>query len=119
MVFINRIIVAVVLLFTSLSYAAESTPVKIRAGFASIAAGHALIWVTKESGIFQKNGLDADLVYLQNPSLCAQVRIPMKSPPIPKQTGTHCGTNRQSEKSERSDAGNFVHSLGFSELQGT
>jgi hypothetical protein len=41
----------------------------------------------------------------------ARVRIPLKSPPIPKQTGTHCGANRQSEKSERSDAGNFVHSL--------
>ena len=35
------------------------------------------------------------------------MRIPMKSPPIPKQTGTHCGANRQSEKSERSDAGNL------------
>ena len=34
-----------------------------------------------------------------------RVRIPLKSPPIPKQTGTHCGANRQSEKSERSDAG--------------
>jgi hypothetical protein len=33
------------------------------------------------------------------------LRIPLKSPPIPKQTGTHCGANRQSEKSERSDAG--------------
>jgi len=37
----------------------------------------------------------------------AVVRIPMKSPPIPKQTGTHAGANRQSEKSERSDAGNL------------
>jgi len=35
------------------------------------------------------------------------VRIPLKSPPIAKQTGTHCGANRQSEKSERSDAGNL------------
>ena len=35
----------------------------------------------------------------------AYLRIPMKSPPIVKQTGTHCGVNRQSEKSERSDAG--------------
>jgi hypothetical protein len=33
------------------------------------------------------------------------MRIPLKSPPIPKQTGTHSGANRQSEKSERSDAG--------------
>jgi hypothetical protein len=49
----------------------------------------------------------------------SELRIPLKSAPIPKQTGTHCGANRQSEKSERSDAGNFVHSLGFSELQVT
>jgi hypothetical protein len=35
----------------------------------------------------------------------ASMRIPMKSPPIPKQTGAHSGANRQSEKSERSDAG--------------
>ena len=36
---------------------------------------------------------------------CPCVRIPLKSPPIPKQTGTDTGANRQSEKSERSDAG--------------
>jgi tripartite-type tricarboxylate transporter receptor subunit TctC len=66
-----------------------------------------MINVVRDSGSFRKI-VEADYDYL---------RIPMKSPPIPKQTGTHSGTNRQSEKSERSDAGNFVHSLGFSELQ--
>jgi hypothetical protein len=35
----------------------------------------------------------------------APMRIPMKSPPNPMQSGMHSGANRQSEKSERSDAG--------------
>ncbi|HWN10378.1 MAG TPA: hypothetical protein VNO50_14110, partial [Pyrinomonadaceae bacterium] len=35
------------------------------------------------------------------------MRIPGKSPPTVKQTGTHSGANRQAGKSERSDAGNL------------
>ena len=35
------------------------------------------------------------------------LRIPVKSPSIPKQSGTHTEANRQSEKSERSDAGDL------------
>ena len=45
-------------------------------------------------------------IFLGQPSQALpQVRIPMKSPPNPMQSGMHSGANRQSEKSERSDAG--------------
>jgi len=54
---------------------AQAAPIKVRAGYASVAAGNALIWVTKEAGKFEENDLDVDLVYLQNASLSAQVLI--------------------------------------------
>ena len=40
-------------------------------------------------------------------ALMERLRIPLKSAPIPKQSGTDCGTNRHSGKSERSDAGSL------------
>jgi len=41
----------------------------------------------------------------------AHLCIPMKSPPIPRQSGTDSGANRQSEKSERKRRWDFVHNL--------
>ena len=57
------LIVSVLLYFVSLTYAAEA-PVKVRVGYSVITAGPGVVWVTKESGIFQKNGLDVELLYI-------------------------------------------------------
>jgi ABC-type nitrate/sulfonate/bicarbonate transport system substrate-binding protein len=54
---------------------AQPAPIKVRAGYSSIAAGNAVIWVTKAARKFEANGLDVDLVYLQNPALSAQALI--------------------------------------------
>jgi YgiT-type zinc finger domain-containing protein len=60
-----------------------------------------------EKRIKQDFWIGGKLIVVDNvpAGVCSQLHIPMKSPPIVKQTGTHCGANRQSEKSERSDAG--------------
>lgn len=57
------------------NFGAEAEPIKVKAGYSTIAAGNAVIWITKQSGAFEQNGLDVDLVYLQNPSLSAQAMI--------------------------------------------
>ena len=56
-------ILATLLYFVSSSYGAEA-PLKIRAGYSVITAGPGVIWVTKEAGIFRKNGLDVELLYI-------------------------------------------------------
>ena len=54
---------AALLYFASLTYAAEA-PLKVRVGYSVITAGSSILWVTKEAGIFQKNGLDVELLYI-------------------------------------------------------
>jgi hypothetical protein len=49
--------------------------------------------------------LVGSIAIVKNWGYTSWVRIPMKSPPNPMQSGMHSGANRQSEKSERSDAG--------------
>ncbi len=56
-------ILAALLYFCSWGYGAEA-PLKIRAGYSVITAGPGVIWVTKEAGIFRKNGLDVELLYI-------------------------------------------------------
>ncbi len=46
------------------SPAANAAPVKIVASFSEIYEGEIPVWVTKDAGIFLKNGLDVDLQYI-------------------------------------------------------
>ena len=60
----QRILIVLALLyFASLTHAAEA-PMKLRVGYSVITAGHGVSWVTKEAGLFQKNGLDVELLYI-------------------------------------------------------
>lgn len=67
-VFTNRrgsgvfcLILLVVLLGTSSVYAAD----KIRIGYSGVTVSNAMLWVTDEGKLFQKNGIDPQILYLQ------------------------------------------------------
>src|ERR687891_846649 len=52
-----------VLLTTTTVHAAEGLQ-KLRVAYAAITAAFSIPWIAKESGIFQKHGLDVELVYI-------------------------------------------------------
>jgi NitT/TauT family transport system substrate-binding protein len=52
----------------TIGYAAEPQP-SLKVGYLSIAAGHSVLWVTKEAGIFKKNGLGVEAVYAPSSAL--------------------------------------------------
>ena len=59
-------VILVVTLFLSLSFSVASAQLtKVTVGYSNIAAGSLPTWMGKESGIFRKNGLDVQLVYLR------------------------------------------------------
>src|SRR5574341_1177211 len=60
----QRLLIVIATVFFALSALAAETPMKLRVGYAVITAGHGVSWVTKETGIFQKNGLDVELLYI-------------------------------------------------------
>lgn len=52
-----------VLLTTNLSHAAEGLQ-KLRVAYASITAAFSIPWIAKEAGLYQRHGLDVELIYI-------------------------------------------------------
>ena len=62
------------LLATKPGHAAEAIQ-KLRVAYAAITAAFAIPWVAKEAGIFQRHGLDVELVYIASGSRAVQTLI--------------------------------------------
>ena len=56
------------------SHAAEG-PQKLRVAYAAITAAFAIPWIAKEAGIFQRHGLDVELVYIAAGSRAVQTLV--------------------------------------------
>src|SRR5437867_13329662 len=63
-----------VLLTTSPGHSAETLQ-KLRVAYAAITAAFAIPWLAKESGIFQRHGLDVELVYVASGSRPVQTLV--------------------------------------------
>jgi ABC-type nitrate/sulfonate/bicarbonate transport system substrate-binding protein len=58
---------------------AGAEPKRINIGYLTVSSGYAVLWVTKEAGIFHKNGLDADLIYIP-PAILTQAMVARQVP---------------------------------------
>ena len=61
-------------LVSSPSYAAEGLQ-KLRVAYAAITAAFSIPWIAKEAGIFQRRGLDVELVYIASGSRAIQTLV--------------------------------------------
>src|SRR5499426_174468 len=76
-----KAVILAVSLFLLLSFpVASAQPTKITVGYSSIAAGHLPAWVAKEAGIFAKNGLDVQLVYLRAGTTATMALLSRQTP---------------------------------------
>jgi NitT/TauT family transport system substrate-binding protein len=67
--------VGYVVFFTAVpSYAADA-PQKLRVAYAAITAAFSIPWVAKEAGIYQRHGLDVELVYIAAGSRAVQTLV--------------------------------------------
>jgi NitT/TauT family transport system substrate-binding protein len=55
--------------------AAADAPQKLRVAYAAITAAFSLPWIAKEAGIFQRHGLDVELVYIPAGSRAVQTLV--------------------------------------------
>lgn len=60
----NALVATVFLIIGLLPSLAHSASLKI--GYGAFSLGYALIWTTKEAKLFEKNGLDVDVLYLES-----------------------------------------------------
>ena len=58
----------VIILLVTWIFPASGAAEKVRSCYPAIAGNIAPLWIAKESGLFQKHGLDADLTYIQGGS---------------------------------------------------
>jgi NitT/TauT family transport system substrate-binding protein len=63
------------LFFLLLSPTVSGQSIKLRSGYSVLSIGQSVLWVTKEAGIFKKNGLDAELLYLSSATVSTQALI--------------------------------------------
>jgi NitT/TauT family transport system substrate-binding protein len=63
-----------ILVVTNPTHAADA-PQKLRVAYAAITAAFSIPWVAKEAGIFQRHGLDVELVYIAAGSRAVQTLV--------------------------------------------
>ena len=68
------LIVSLSLGFVNASSAAEA-PQKLRVAYAAVTAAFSIPWIAKEAGIFQRHGLDVELVYIAAGSRAVQTLV--------------------------------------------
>jgi NitT/TauT family transport system substrate-binding protein len=69
------LIFAIVLLPTHSALSAQATVEKLTVGWSAIAGSQAPFWITKEAGLFEKNGLDVTMIYLDGGSRATQAMM--------------------------------------------
>src|SRR3982751_6490995 len=68
------ILTAVALLLVHTSAAAQ-TPPRVMSGYAAVSGPHAVLWVARDAGLFEKNGLRADVTYIRSGSTMGQTLV--------------------------------------------
>ena len=53
---------------------AQGTP-RVMSGYAAISGPHAVLWVARDAGLFEKNGLRTDVAYIRSGSTMAQTLV--------------------------------------------
>lgn len=64
---------AAVLIAASAAWA--QTPVRVMTGYAATSGPHAVLWTAREAGLFEKNGIRAEVAYIRSGSTMAQTLV--------------------------------------------
>ena len=56
---------ALLLALLTISPASAQTPVRVMTGYAATSGPHAVLWIAREAGLFDKNGIKAEVAYIR------------------------------------------------------
>ncbi|MBM2805233.1 MAG: transporter substrate-binding protein, partial [Deltaproteobacteria bacterium] len=56
-----RIAIALLLVSLTINSASAQTPVRVMTGYAATSGPHAVLWMAREAGLFDKNGIKAEV----------------------------------------------------------
>ena len=55
--------------------ASAQTPARVMSGYAAVSGPHAVLWMAREAGLFEKNGLRTEIAYIRSGSTMAQALV--------------------------------------------
>ena len=61
--------------FLGAQSASAQTPVRVMTGYAATSGPHAVLWMAREAGLFDKNGIRAEVAYIRSGSTMAQTLV--------------------------------------------
>src|SRR5258706_8115269 len=71
-----RVLVALlVLLLSGYGAASAQAPVRLASGYSAISGPHAVLWMAREAGLFEKNGLGVEVAYIRSGTTMAQALL--------------------------------------------
>jgi NitT/TauT family transport system substrate-binding protein len=70
----SRLWIAVFLLLSTVDVAAQSLT-RVMSGYAATSGPHAVLWLAREAGLFEKNGLRTDIAYIRSGSTMGQALV--------------------------------------------
>jgi ABC-type nitrate/sulfonate/bicarbonate transport system substrate-binding protein len=70
-----RFITALLLILFIHSIADAQAPTRVMSGYAAVSGPHAVLWVARDAGLFEKNGLRTDVAYIRSGSTMAQTLV--------------------------------------------
>ena len=70
-----RTIVAMLALLGASGMASAQTPARVMTGYAATSGPHAVLWIAREAGLFDKNGIKAEVAYIRSGSTMAQTLV--------------------------------------------
>ena len=70
-----RIAIALLLVSLTINSASAQTPVRVMTGYAATSGPHAVLWMAREAGLFDKNGIKAEVAYIRSGSTMAQTLV--------------------------------------------
>src|ERR1051325_8166745 len=55
--------------------ASAQTPARVMSGYAAVSGPHAVLWMAREAGLFEKNGLRTEIAYIRSGSTMGQTLV--------------------------------------------
>ncbi len=70
-----RTLLVLLALLSAGGSATAQAPVRVMTGYSATSGPHAVLWMAREAGLFEKNGLRADVAYIRSGSTMAQTLV--------------------------------------------
>jgi NitT/TauT family transport system substrate-binding protein len=71
----TQAVIALLGILATSSLVSAQAPVRVMSGYSATSGPHAVLWIARDTGLFEKNGLRTDVAYIRSGSTMAQTLV--------------------------------------------